>query len=63
MCVYRVQITVDNAAFGESREDRNSELARLLRELAQKLENGQGAGAQIRDINGQTVGAASLYRK
>ena len=46
-----IQINTDNAAF----EDKNFELARILRELADKIENGQEEGSLF-DYNGNKVG-------
>lgn len=48
----KIEIKMDNAAFGD---DPNAELARILRELAEQAEN----GLRIRtlfDINGNRVG-------
>ncbi len=44
--------SLDNAAFEDYPMD---EAARILRDIAQKLEGGQNAG-NIRDINGNTIG-------
>lgn len=45
----------DNAAFGETRSEVLPEIARILREIADKVEGGNPAG-QCRDLNGNTVG-------
>jgi len=49
-----VKIKTQNAAFDG--DDKALELARLLREIAQRLEEGQTRG-EVRDTNGNTVGA------
>jgi hypothetical protein len=50
---FRVSIRTDNAAFEEG--GRGAETARILRELADSLEDGVEAGS-LRDINGNPVG-------
>jgi hypothetical protein len=52
-------ITADNAAFGDSDAECCAELARILRETADKLELGQDTG-RLRDSNGNTVGRYSV---
>jgi hypothetical protein len=47
-----VLIKTDNAAFEDGRD---AELARILREIADGLDEGVSAG-NVRDINGNTVG-------
>ncbi len=49
---FEITFSIDNAAFGDCPMD---EAARILRDIAQKLEGGQNAG-NIRDINGNTIG-------
>lgn len=49
----KINITMDNAAFA----DNPNELARILRDLADNLEAGNGTdGANLRDLNGNKVG-------
>lgn len=51
-----IEIAMDNAAFDPSWE---TELARMLREIAKKLEGGTyalGHRYNLRDVNGNTVG-------
>ena len=48
----KIEISTDNAAF----EDQGCELARIFRELANKLEQGEHP-SKVRDINGNTVGS------
>ena len=53
-----VSITMDNAAFGETDDDRCKEAARILREAANKVEQ-QGVTKNqvaLKDTNGNTVG-------
>jgi hypothetical protein len=52
---FRVQVNTDNAAF----EEPGFELARILREVADRLESGSVAG-NVRDINGNSVGSFEL---
>jgi hypothetical protein len=57
-------ITTENAAFcdadtgEESQEASNLECARILRDIANKLEAGQDCGS-CRDVNGNKVGSWS----
>ncbi len=64
--VFKVNITVDNAAFGdeEHEQERNIETARILRGIAQRLEEG-GVDffyyeTTLFDINGNDVGRAAF---
>ena len=57
--IFTLSIETGNAAFGESLNEENAEIARILREVAAKLENCQTCGP-IRDANGNTVGAFTL---
>jgi hypothetical protein len=52
--MFTVKIKTQNAAF--EGEDKALELARILREIAQHLEDGQSEG-RVQDSNGNTVGA------
>lgn len=52
---FTLTINCGNAAF----EDRNAELARILREFADKLERGVDNGT-LRDFNGNVVGIAYI---
>jgi hypothetical protein len=49
----------DNAAFGESDDDKRHEIARILREAADKLDQGRDYAACM-DFNGNKVGEWSL---
>lgn len=52
MSEFHVQIACDNSAFGD---EPNVEIARILRQIASKLDNGHDVGAE-RDANGSMVG-------
>ena len=54
---FKVEFNCDNAAFDE--DSMNSEIARLLTEVADKTVNGWMSGS-IRDINGNGVGSFEL---
>ena len=66
---FKVVIDCDGAAFADSVE--GHELARILRELADKMQSGEGphpfiptrARQILRDINGNPVGKASYPRE
>lgn len=49
--MFTLSIKTDNAAF----EDPNAEVARILRDAAERVEQGFSRGL-LRDINGNTVG-------
>lgn len=53
---FRLVIDSDNEAFSE---DAHAEVARILREAAKKIENCEDE-IQLRDVNGNKVGFASL---
>jgi hypothetical protein len=63
--MFRVQISTENDSFTE---DRNGEVARILRELADRLADGYGNGRQAADVhiltdgNGNSVGKAGFGR-
>jgi len=52
MARFAIKMNCDNAAFEDTPL---SEVCRILREIAQKTENGQDAGT-IFDINGNEIG-------
>lgn len=56
---FRLQITCDNAAFEDGMA---TELARILRDVASRLEQGEDCGSwvNVRDINGNVVGSFAL---
>lgn len=58
MSEFRVLIGTDNAAFEEG--DRGMEVARILRAVADRVEEGATVG-QTRDVNGNEVGAFKYY--
>ena len=56
---FTLEITCDNAAFGD---DRNAELARILTQLAERIDAGVLVDSLVlRDINGNKVGIAALH--
>ena len=61
--MFSLDIKTDNAAFGNEGEHTAqsvaSEVARILRELAQDIENG-GDGGALMDVNGNKVGRYRL---
>lgn len=63
---FRLEISADNAAFGEDEHDdyaKAQETARILESIAAKLRDGTGylpAGGSALDINGNTVGRWEL---
>ena len=48
----KIQFSTENAAFSDNKE---YEIARILRGIAQRIENGIDCG-KIIDINGNTIG-------
>jgi hypothetical protein len=48
-----INLDTDNAAFDD---DKYSEIVRILRELANNLENGETYTKSLRDINGNVCG-------
>ena len=54
--MFRITMKTENAAF---EDDRNMELARILRQIAERLENGEDAG-RVLDINGNKVGSFEM---
>jgi hypothetical protein len=57
---FRLQIACDNAAFED--DNMTTELARILRDVARRLEAGEDCGSfvNVRDINGNVVGSFAL---
>ena len=51
----QIEIKTDNAAFDEP--DTDTEVARILRELADKIESVGLDDMSLRDFNGNTVGS------
>jgi hypothetical protein len=54
--IFKLNLRIDNAAFGEG--SRDYELARILREIADKIEAGQDYATYktVFDVNGNDVG-------
>jgi hypothetical protein len=57
--VFELRIETDNAAFGDTLDDRAAELARILRNVANRVELGV-VGAAVLDHNGNKVGSFIL---
>lgn len=57
-----ITVQMDNAAFENENDTNGAELGRILRDLADKVENGgtlslyAGEGINLRDANGNAVG-------
>lgn len=56
--MFTLQIATDNAAF--EGDDRKTEIARILRDVADRLEQGKFVG-RLLDVNGNHVGRAELF--
>ncbi|USN14348.1 hypothetical protein KABACHOK_05350 [Brevundimonas phage vB_BpoS-Kabachok] len=52
--MFKLEIETGNAAFDDG--DKAYEIARILRALADRVENGDEAGS-VRDVNGNKVGS------
>lgn len=57
--MFKVTMNTDNDAFQGDSPSLNHEVARILRDIAKKLEQG-ATGGNCRDSNGNTVGTWSL---
>ena len=58
---FRLDVECDNAAFGDTDEERNAELSRILHKLAERI--GQMAivvSGKVHDVNGNKVGDWSV---
>ena len=67
--MFTLKIETDNAAFTDVTDDGfggpDLEIARILRDVADKLENAEfyaGQSKTLRDINGNDVGRAKVTR-
>lgn len=67
MATFSLRIECDNSAFFPTASDRNAELARILRDLANRLENDSAMSRApdvseyiLRDLNGNRVGKAAI---
>lgn len=54
-----IKLKTENAAFGENTEDRDQEVARMLRAWAARIPE-DGYGARLYDYNGNKVGTVTL---
>jgi hypothetical protein len=65
MTMFNLTLSTDNAAFfddadaGDVGEARNREIARILRQTAERIESGEDEGG-LRDYNGNTVGKFAI---
>ncbi len=63
MMKLRLEILLDNEAFGDSRGECGAEIAKILRSAADYLNDagaGVGTGRWLRDTNGNTVGKITV---
>ncbi len=51
--MFKLSFETGNAAFDETPA---TEIARILRDIARKVEQGESFGGRIRDVNGNTIG-------
>lgn len=51
----RIEINTDGAAFGEDEWERNAEIARILREIAEDVVECERTAGNWHDSNGNTV--------
>lgn len=58
--MFLLRIETDNAAFHDDNEGR-SEIARILRDAADRLENSSVHQWNLGDINGNSIGVAHLH--
>jgi hypothetical protein len=57
---FRLQITTDNAAFGEDDTDKAYEVARILEDVARRIREDLEFAHRLRDINGNRVGSCGF---
>lgn len=55
--MFRCEFSTSNAAFDDAPA---TEAARILREIARKIERGEAFDGQVRDANGNRIGAWSM---
>lgn len=60
--MFKLEIETDNDAFGTSAHSTAREVARILRRLATRLDDGATDG-RIMDVNGNSVGHFDLERE
>lgn len=60
--IFQLNIDTDNAAFGDSQNERDVETARILRWVADRVEEGRDFSyfQMLFDINGNDVGRAAF---
>lgn len=54
--MFKLYIECENDLFANSEQDRDFEVARILREIAEDLEQGAPYSSAVRDGNGNVVG-------
>lgn len=59
---FMLNITTGNASFGDNEWEERAELSRILREVADRINNGDDIGMfrNIKDIDGNIVGTFAL---
>ena len=55
-----IRISTENAAFGETDEEAGQEVARILRKLADQMEQPSTGTMALHDLNGNKVGTAMV---
>lgn len=66
MTTFTLTIKTENAAFGESTQERNEEVIRILRSVIRQLDEDERYGnffETLRDINGNDVGRAKFVEE
>jgi len=61
MSTVTITINTDNAAFGESEQEKAEEVARILSGIVKRLQAGSIPDGKLKDINGNTVGQVGVY--
>jgi len=61
----KIEIKMDNAAFGDCDQERGAEVSRILKHTAEVIENlnmglAENASMNLRDFNGNKVGTAEV---
>lgn len=56
MATFSLEFNTDNAAFGDDDAEHGAEVARILRDIAARCEDGPPIVGVIRDVNGNRVG-------
>jgi len=59
MAIFSLEMNITNAAFVD--DSGRTEVARILRDLAGKIDGGKDMKQRLVDANGNTVGASDVY--